>query len=468
MIILRLLPVLLLFNFQAGYPQESRKFSAAQLKEDLILVNQALQEAHPGLFRYLDKAGYAQTLRSIQESIKDSLTEQEFYTRLFPLISKIRCGHTKLLPSNYQEGKFLYPTEQAFPLQLYFENDNAYVLGDYGGSNRIKPGTAITHINGVSIAEIRKQLIPAITVDGWVETSINTTLNKHFNSLYAGFIGTSARYKLHYKEGKKGKNSYLEGISSSRILAAQEAATLPFELQWKEDVAVLVIRSFMADRAVHDFEKFADSVFLQLKEKSTNNLVIDLRNNEGGIEDWGGYLYSYLTDSGFRYYDRIEVARKDSFSFEQHAWLPPFYKQARAMILEKEGKFYWPLQAYLKEKPAQPNRFKGRVYLLLNGGSFSVSSEFAAMVKYHKRAIILGEESGGDGYVNNSGVFAILTLPASKLQLGIPLGSFYMNTKPVGGRGVLPDYTIQPTIQDLLKKKDPVMHHTIGIIAAMK
>lgn len=466
--LIRLLAVLLLFNFQSVYAQESRKFSAAQLKEDLILVNQALQEAHPGLYRYLDKARYAQTLQSIQESIQDSLTEQEFYTRLFPLISKIRCGHTKLLPSNYQEGKFLYPTEQAFPLQLYFEKEEAYVLGDYGGSNRIKPGTAITHINGVSVAEIRKQLIPAITIDGWVETSINTTLNQQFNSLYAGFIGTSSGYKIHYKEGKKGKNSYLAGISSSRIKATQQVAAPPFELQWKEEVAVLVIRSFMADRAVFDFEKFADSVFLQLKEKSTKNLVIDLRNNEGGIEDWGGYLYSYLTDSGFRYYDRIEVARKDSFSFEQHAWLPPFYKQARGMILEKEGKFYWPLQPYLKEKPAQLNRFEGRVYLLQNGRSFSVSSEFAAVVKQHKRATIIGEESGGNGYVNNSGVFAIVTLPNTKLQLGIPLASFYMNTNPVGGRGVVPDYTVQPTIQDLLQKKDPVLHHTIGIIAAMK
>lgn len=437
-----------------------QKISPAQLKEDLALADKALQEAHPGLFRYTNQVAYAQLVRSIENGLTAQLTEKEFLVRLQPLIAQISCGHTKLLPAEYQEGKFLYPATQAFPLRLYFEEQEVYVLGTYGEGTGIPAGARITRINGVPMQEIRKKLSSFLPADGVMQTGITATLNRSFNSFYAGFIGESPVYTIAYEYKGKKHRAAIKGIAAEIIeqaIATQATATQkPFELEWKGSTAWLTIRSFMADKQQYPFEKFADSVFSELKAKQTSNLVIDCRDNEGGIEDWGGYLYSYLADTNFRYYDRILVNKKDSFSFQRYAWLPPFYHQARNLIQEKDGKFYWPLQTYLKELPAQQNRFTGTVYLLVNGRSFSVTSELAAVVKKNKRAIIVGEETGGNGYVNNSGLFAVLTLPNSKLQVGIPLASFYMNSDPVNGRGVVPDYKVPTTITDILNRKDPV------------
>lgn len=437
-----------------------QKISPAQLKEDLALADKALQEAHPGLFRYTNQAAYTQLVRSIENGLTAPLTEKEFLVRLQPLIAQISCGHTKLLPAEYQEGKFLYPATQAFPLRLYFEEREVYVLGSYGEEAGIPAGARITRINGVPMQEIRKKLSSLLPADGVMQTGITATLNRSFNSLYAIFVGESPVYTISYEYKGKKRTAKLKGIPSETIEQAnanQQASGLkPFELEWKGSTAWLTIRSFMADKLQYPFEKFADSAFSELKAKQTSNLVIDCRDNEGGIEDWGGYLYSYLADTNFRYYDRILVNKKDSFSFQRYAWLPPFYHQARNLIQEKDGKFYWPLQTYLKELPAQQNRFTGTVYLLVNGRSFSVTSELAAVVKKNKRAIIVGEETGGNGYVNNSGLFAILRLPHSKLQVGIPLASFYMNSDPVNGRGVVPDYKVPTTITDILNRKDPV------------
>lgn len=440
--------------------QAQQKMTPAQLKEDLALVDQALQEAHPGLFRYTNKSAYTQLVRSIENGLKEPLTEKEFLVRLQPLIAQISCGHTKLLPAEYQEGKFLYPATNALPLRLYFEEQEVFVLGSYSKETGIPAGARITRINGVPMQEIRKKLSSLLPADGVMQTGITATLNRSFNSLYSGFMGESPVYSIAYTYQGKKHRAALKGITAEIIeqaIAKQStAAQKPFELEWKGSTAWLIIRTFMADKEQFPFEKFADSVFSELKAKQTSNLVIDCRDNEGGIEDWGGYLYSYLADTNFRYYDRILVNKKDSFSFQPYAWLPPFYHQARNLIQEKDGKFYWPLQTYLKELPAKENRFTGTVYLLVNGRSFSVTSEMAALVKQNKRAIIVGEETGGNGYVNNSGLFAVLTLPHSKLQVGIPLASFYMNSDPVNGRGVVPDFKVVTTITDILSKKDPV------------
>lgn len=175
-----------------------QKISPAQLKEDLALADQALQEAHPGLFRYTNKSAYTQLVRSIENGLTTPLTEKEFLVRLQPLIAQISCGHTKLLPAEYQEGKFLYPAAHTFPLRLYFEGQGVYVLESYAEETGIPAGARITRINGVSMQEIRKKLSSLLPADGVMQTGITATLNRSFNSLYAGFIGESPVYSIAY------------------------------------------------------------------------------------------------------------------------------------------------------------------------------------------------------------------------------------------------------------------------------
>jgi C-terminal processing protease CtpA/Prc len=41
------------------------------------------------------------------------------------------------------------------------------------------------------------------------------------------------------------------------------------------------------------------------------------------------------------------------------------------------------------------NHFDGRLYVLIDGGSFSASADFSATVDVYKRATFIGEETGG-------------------------------------------------------------------------
>jgi C-terminal processing protease CtpA/Prc len=104
--------------------------------------------------------------------------------------------------------------------------------------------------------------------------------------------------------------------------------------------------------------------------------------------------------------------------------------------------------------------------VLTNGASFSVTAEFAAVTHFLKRATFIGEETGGGYYGNNSGTFVIVTLPNSRLNLGIPMLAYYtaVSGYPYPDRGILPDYPVKPTILDLVNGKDVVMEFALDMV----
>ncbi|MCX6215748.1 hypothetical protein [Spirosoma sp.] len=104
---------------------------------------------------------------------------------------------------------------------------------------------------------------------------------------------------------------------------------------------------------------------------------------------------------------------------------------------------------------------------MLNGSSFSVTTEFAARAHADKRATFIGQETGGGYGGNSSGLFAITQLPNSKIDLGIGLFGFHMADLPkdlTPEQGIVPDYLIEPTVEDVLNGRDPAMAYTLNLI----
>ena len=106
----------------------------------------------------------------------------------------------------------------------------------------------------------------------------------------------------------------------------------------------------------------------------------------------------------------------------------------------------------------QPNKphFAGKVYILINGNSFSTTSEFLSHAHARKRAEFIGEESGGGYYGNTSGPGAFISLPNTKLQAYVPLMGYYMAVRDykAASRGVVPDHPVKYTIDELLTGSD--------------
>lgn len=450
------------------YGQQPLLISAEKLKEDHEILVTALKELHPGIYRYQTSAQFAQQETEIRNRLTRPMPAEAYYRLVMPLIAGLHCGHTKWHKKDQPDDRYPFRQDDLFPLQLYFRDGHAYVVRSYRETELLTPGTEITSVNGKKITDIIAQLRRFITIDGTVKSALYSELNQSFNGYYASFIETAPVYKIVYSRAGKTGKTQLAKVSMDEIRSAMEKhqpvprtameLTVP-----KQGTAVLRIDRFYPGEGDPDYYKFIDSAFLAIRDRGISKLIIDLRNNEGGVEEYGGYLYSYLAKGPFNYYKKIRVARNTESSVKKYAWFPPGYEQALSLIREQDGEFIWPMQEYLAEKSPKPNAFNGKVVVLTNGFSFSVTAEFAAVAKTYNRVTFIGEETGGAYEGDNSGVFSIVNLPNSGLSVSIPLMAFYMNTaaKYPQSAGILPDVKIVAKIEDVIAGRDVVMEKAL-------
>jgi C-terminal processing protease CtpA/Prc len=130
--------------------------------------------------------------------------------------------------------------------------------------------------------------------------------------------------------------------------------------------------------------------------------------------------------------------------------------------LKKEYYSYLPL---LNEQIPAKNHYKGKLYVLINGASGSMASVVSSFLKAQKRAIFIGEESGGTMEGNTSLAYARLLLPNTKIRVEIPLTKTVHDVDYVKGRGVFPDYHVVPKIEDIIRGIDTELNFTLDLIS---
>lgn len=452
--------------------------TVSQLKTDFVLFRQALQEAHPGLYRYTTKTEFDSIFSRTLKMIDRNMTRQEYYKLLLPVVSQIKCGHTKFHPDENRTSNFFFNTEKVFPWRLHFEGNKAFVLASYIHSPDIPIGAELISINGKPVSEIISEMLPAFFSDGNNVTFKYLEMDHYFSAYYANLFEGPDTFSVVYKNESGLSEKTLPSISHSVIDQFENQqeklkATQPlYNLEIKtNETALLTISSFWMESDSLKFKKFLKKSFEIIKHSEIKNLIIDLRNNEGGIDKRGALLMSYLTDQKFEYYKRLEMTTRKKFSFAKQAHLPKFYGILRHLISKgKDGTYTWNYRKSLKIQKPQKNHFNGTVYVLINGASFSVTAEFASVAHYLKRATFIGEETGGGYYGNNSGDFAIVTLPNSRLNVGIPLMAYYLNVDgyPHPDHGVIPDYEVKPSTSDILSGNDVVLDFALKKIELEK
>jgi len=441
-----------------------RLFTVSELKKDFSVVKAALKEAHAGIYRYSDKVDIENHFVFMEKGINRPMTEQAFFRYLNPFIATIKDGHTKFHREGRPDDLFAFAKTGYFPLKLYFYGNKAYVRSDTV-NGRISAGAEITSINGRPVKVVRDLIFKNIFVDGKGNTMKYALINDSFGGYYATFIETSKLFKVGYVDNGQAKTISIAGVSSQNI-GHIENLVAPYQLSFPgERIALMRISVFQPGPAAVGFDKFLSESFQAIRNAQISTLLLDLRNNEGGIDAYGIMLYSYLTDISFNYYDRFTVAGPAEYSFSRYAKLPPELEHLKRFIKKVDGEYQFSQKVGLGPQQPNPLNFNGKLIILINGRSFSVTSEFASIAKDNRRAVFIGEDTGGAAGGNTSGAFALVTLPNTKLGLDIPLLGYHMHLKDYSQAdfGVKADYQIVPSIKDIMEKNDPVMQKALAL-----
>jgi hypothetical protein len=445
-------------------------FAPQQLVEDFHVLRTALEEGHPGVYRFTPKEELNRIFDQAEKSLDRPMDAVAFYRVVAPVVTALKCGHTGVrLPASVRVG----PTSSkpVLPLDVRILDGKAYVFRDLSTEQGTFVGKEIRSINGVPVATIVATMVKAMPGDGDVTTSRIHRL-RHFMFSYqlVNLLGLNAPYHVAFWDAGHQRETVekIEGIEATKLTNAakarfpqdQRANTAgTFRFVEGNHIGVMKINGFggFVDQAhKKTLKDLYKESFTAMQEKGAKVLIIDLRDNGGGADELGKLLLSYLVDQPFQYYDDL-VINALQFSFAKYSGNA---KPVPEKMVERQPNGKYRLVKHPNwgtQQPSMPT-FTGKVYILINGGSFSTTSEFLSHAHYRKRATFIGEESGGGYTGNTSGPSVLVKLPNTKLELGLPLMGYYMAvTGSPANHGVVPDYPVTYTIQELLEGKDKEM-----------
>lgn len=462
--------ILILMLWGLSGSLKSQNLTPEEMKADMEVFKLALEAKHPEMYRYTSRSTFDSLFIASRNALDQEMSQREFYTHMAPLVVALRCGHTKWIISD-KEMYYPFFEEDLFPLQIFFQGGKAYLLGAYSEVD-VPVMSEVLSINNKKMENIIPHLLDHLSfADGKTLEGKYYQLNHHFPGIFSTFYGTHATYEVEILNEGKNSRLFMEGVNLEDIQVfqkkkepRQEKGPLRFSIQ-DEKVGWMDIDRFFTYPNEPRFKKFLKESFAGLKESGIEDLVLDLRGNEGGNETWGQELYSYLAKSPFRYYERISVKKHRKTDFKAHT--SQIFKLVRLFTRKGQEGYELNARRLLKLRKPKKNAFEGNLYVLLDGQSFSVTTEFAARAKADGRAVFVGEETSGGYAMNTSGFFSIVTLPHSKIELGIPLLGFHManltDSNPFA-RGIIPDFEVKPSASNLIKGEDPVCDFVLSLI----
>lgn len=473
-----------------------KKIPALELRKDVDLTYSKLQRFHPELYWYVTKDELDHKFDSLKTTIKEPLTPNQFYFKLAPVIASINEGHLRLrsVGKKYskKEQKEFKSKKPLFAQMDYRIIDNRiFVKENKENIAKIKLGTEILSINDEAVSDLIKRYRKLYSSDGDNQTFQKYFINLTFFNYYTLENGYLDSVKLktlcdnvidevHLKRQKKETKEATEEKIVPKVTADQklhdyDAITKSYNRSFKflktnSTVAYIKIKSFSATYA----KKFYDKTFRKIRQAKSEYLIIDVRDNLGGSLSEINTLYSYLTDKKFTLIKSPEMTSKTSGMYQNyfrgHSLLSnilsapayPFFLAGNYLLSSKKNKKYYFREFASRSTKPKENAFTGKIYVLVNGASFSASSIISAKLKYEKRAVIVGEETGGANDGTVAGVNNTIILPNSHLTL--PIGLFlirpnieFENKK----RGVVPNFSVDPNFEDIFATEDKILDWTL-------
>lgn len=412
---------------RAKQPDRYQIFNRTHLKEDFRQLQNILNRLHPSLHGAMSSRDFNQLCLKAHEAIDTSMTVSSFYNIVGPIVTRLGCGHTAIWmpPGYWDEVK-----EGLFPLELVFLKDGTAVAKDINRSGIIPHAAQIESINGKPIQGIIQNLKPYISADAFSNGYRRYRLNKRFSYLFALQYGFYDEFEIVYRDPitKMIQSAACNSTTSAKVRRNYRfSPVLKLNFLDSKDLATIRISSFyFIDN--NKFTDFIDSAFYELRKRGTRNLILDIRGNDGGCPFCASHLLSYLATESFTYFEK------------------PY------------GKF-----ADLADPVSiQEMRFRGKLFILIDGGCFSTSGQFCSLLKYHKIGRLIGSETGGAHICNESN--KIIQLKNTRLQLKVARSSFGTAVDGFSDdHGIQPDDLIEPAIEEFQRGIDPVLNYAIKL-----
>lgn len=453
------------------------KLAKEQVFEDYKIIKNVLTKGYPSLYEYTSQSEWDSLFSNFEKyQLKTIKSGNDLYKALLELTNYTHDGHLIVMHPP------LDSVPKLFPLLLKIVDTKFYTDTDDFG---IPIGSEIISIDSISGEELRRDFLKYAASDGFNTSKKDRQIEREFGILHFYEFGPKSTYQVVYKTSSNevitkniqsqsfesiggrfvNRNSYFStyhnATNKPEFVKNTIGKNKPFVYFIDTlNTAVLTMNSFQLN--VGEFQTELKAIFKSINRRKVENLIIDIRQNEGGYPLNNIKAFSYIAHQPFKQRKSSSVVTSSlpEMSHSQNLvngyTFETFFEKYYQNALKKEKEW---ISANDENQPLMiPDKkgFKGKAYVLIGGKTFSAGSSFALYCK-NQGITLIGEETGGGYYTQTGGYPIIYTLPNSKIKILISFVkiSRYAKDETVKkGNGIRPDIEISLTVKDLIEGKD--------------
>lgn len=475
---------------------QDKYFTKQQIQADISYLKTELEKTHPTLYKYTTKERFDFVCDSLLKSAPEKADLRQVFVHLLKMIRAIKCGHTYLEPINKElipkagNKLLVFPfSPQFFPFEIYIKDERIFISRSYvkKGSD-FGRGDEILSINKTPA----KQILNIVQAYNFQHPDGDNTygekffLTSNFKFLIYLWLGRQEAYSLKIKRmnNEVAENIEVSPISIEEFLLIDkdrnienvyDNTNISFSvIDSLKSTAYLRVKAFQnvgytsdffsGTVPIPDFEKRIKNVFKDVKKDNIQNLIIDFRGNLGGNISLANNVLSYLIPNQFT---SAQLSIREGAISKlpvSHDLLSP--NPAKNFKNRIDGDFIQYDYSNFRVAPKEDLVFKGNIYVLINGGTFSAASYLTSKLYDSGIGTFIGVPIGGAYFGTSGGCFSKLKLPNTSLNVNVPLMRVLFNVNPQKYQKthLKPDFEVPLSFDDFLKKQDTAMKFTTELI----
>lgn len=447
------------------------KLCPEDMLDDLQKLRDALDKIHPDLYHYTTKEQLDSAYRIAIKRVSNDLTAYEFSKTIASFLNSIKDSHTNF---NLQSLLFINKKNKGtLPFFLIKIGDKFYLESLYN-SQTLK-GKEILEFNNISVHDIFKESLAFSLIEGSAFSAQEEIATKGMALTFSQMsnFNVSDFVQIKYVSGEDTLTTSSKATTKMNLFLykgpiLEKSVSYFFDA---ENKGILKITSFQP-KTIGFYKKEVANFFKEVSKRNCSEIVIDLRDNQGGYVKAQEYLISFLNFNN-KHYTVQHVYKRSNFDpFVKM----PYFKRKRFMYRAKREYPYGILSQeydFMKSELGKVSKisysdvpqneyrqsYNGKCTLVTNGLSMSASVLFASWFRNANRGQIIGSPCLGP-MSGTFGTSVSINLPSTGLPIMISTVKFNPQyTKETQFEPVSPDIFIEYSTQDVLLGLDPIWNY---------
>jgi hypothetical protein len=477
-ILICLLLALPLSALWAEEPAET--WTPQQVRAEFDALYETLRASHYDMFANRSRAAYDALFEGMRAGFDRPMTLDEIQQDFQRFVAYGNVAHAKIDPPMAAWETFRAKGGRAFPA-FFRVVDGRVFVDDFMGDIPLSVGDEVLAVDGLPVLEWLEPLRAHLSADS--DYLAHTLMENRLPILAWQEWGEVDAFTLTLDRGDEPPIEIdVPALSRDQFGETPDDRPVRFSLSWNaresrmltDTIAYLRPGPFYDNRPEADhpwdpsaFKAFVDDAFESFIAAGAERVLIDLRNNPGGSNEFSDHLVAWFADRPFRFSEKFEIrvseaaiaSNRDRLD-EQHDEADTVSTQLAAAYRGRSpgDEIDFPVD---RVQPREGRGFRGEVFMLVNRHSYSNAVSVAAIGQDYGFATIIGEPTAD--LANTYGAMEHFTLPATGIRVGFPKARILRPSRDIEADTVTPDIEIEAPVAPV---SDVMLERAVDILRA--